>query len=292
MPRAIDMHIHPPVDGQAEVRAQQEAVSGYFRSEPLPRDSAEMAAYYAELDILGVLLTIDATTGRGDPGAGNEYIASLVKKYPSQFPIGFGSVDPLQNPHSAVRAIRKAVDLGLRGIKYHPSLQEFFPGEARYFRQYEECARLGVPVMFHTGMTGIGAGQPGGGGIRTKYCRPIPDLDDIAAEFPELTVIMAHQAWPWVQEQLAVLVHKPNVYMELSGYSPKYFDPAVITYANFRTSDRMMFGSDYPWIRPKRWLEDFKAAPFRDEVRQGILYDNAARLFGLAEEMSYSEGFV
>jgi uncharacterized protein len=281
MPRAIDMHIHPPVDGQSEARARQEATSSYFRSEPLPKDSAEMADYYAELDIIGLLLTIDATTARNDPGAGNQYIASLVRKYPQQFPLGFGSVDPLQDETSTIKAIRGARDLGLRGIKYHPSVQEFFPGEAQYFYQYEECARLGLPIMFHTGMTGIGAGAPGGGGVKTKYCRPIPDLDDIAAEFPELTIIMAHQAWPWVPEQLAVLVHKPNVYMELSGYSPKYFDPAVITYANYRTSDKMMFGSDYPWIRPKRWLDDFAAAPFNDDVRQKILYENAARLFDL-----------
>ncbi|MEX2238555.1 MAG: amidohydrolase family protein [Dehalococcoidia bacterium] len=287
MPRAIDLHIHPPVDDRPAIRAEQERVSKYFRSEPLPRDSAEMADYYAELDIVGLLLTIDATTARNDPGAGNDYIASLVKKYPRQFPIGFGSVDPLAP--GAVEDINRAVEgLGLRGIKYHPSLQEFFPGEARFYAQYSECARLGAPIMFHTGMTGIGAGQPGGGGVRTKYCRPIPDLDDIAVEFPELTIIMAHQAWPWVQEQLAVLVHKPNVYMELSGYSPKYLDPSVITYANFRTTDKMMFGSDYPWIRPKRWLDDFEAADFRPEVRRRLLYDNAARLFGLEESFPFS----
>ena len=286
MPRAIDLHIHPPVDGQAEVRRQQEAVSSYFRSEPLPKDSAEMADYYAELDIIGLLLTIDATTARNDPGAGNDYIASLVKKYPQQFPLGFGSVDP--HSPSALDDIGKAADLGLRGIKYHPSIQEFFPGEAKFYPQYETCARLGLPIMFHTGMTGIGAGRPGGGNVRTKYCRPIPDLDDIAAEFPELTVIMAHQAWPWVQEQLAVLVHKANVWMEMSGYSPKYLDPAVITYANFRTTDRMMFGSDYPWIRPKRWLDDFAAAAFKDDVRQRILYGNAARLFGLEDSFPFT----
>ncbi|HET9200304.1 MAG TPA: amidohydrolase family protein [Dehalococcoidia bacterium] len=286
MPKAIDLHIHPPVDGQPEVRRAQEAVSSYFRSEPLPKDSAEMADYYAELDIIGLLLTIDATTARNDPGAGNDYIASLVKKYPQQFPLGFGSVDP--HATEAVDLINSVAGVGLRGVKYHPSIQEFFPGDSQFYPQYEACAKLGLPVMFHTGMTGIGAGQRGGGNVRTKYCRPIPDLDDIAAEFPELTLIMAHQAWPWVQEQLAVLVHKRNVYMEMSGYSPKYLDPAVITYANFRTTDRMMFGSDYPWIRPKRWLDDFATAPFNDDVRQRILYANAARLFSLEESFPYT----
>lgn len=287
MPRAIDMHIHPPIDGRP-LTPDQEAMNAYFRSEAMPKDSAEMNDYYAELDIIGVLLTIDSTSARGDPGAGNDYIASLVKKYPKQFPVGFGSVDPWQGK-AAVKGIRRAVEeLGLKGIKYHPSTQEFFPNDPRFYPQYEECIRLGVPVIFHTGMTGVGAGQPGGGGIKFKYCQPIPYLDDIAVEFPELTVIMAHQAWPWVQEQLAILVHKPNVYMELSGYSPKYFDPAVSVYANYRATEKMMFGSDYPAIRPVKWLTDFESAPFNQEVRRKVLYDNAARLLGLESDFPYS----
>lgn len=280
MPRAIDLHIHPP-DDRRPPRGEPTAVERYFRSEPPPRDSAEMADYYAQLDVVGCLLTYDASSARGDPGLGNDYVASLVKRYPKQFPVGFGSVDPWTGKSAVAEIRRCAEELGLRGIKYHPSAQEFFPDDPRVFTQYEEAARHGLVLMFHTGMTGLGALEPGGGRIKFKYCRPIPHIDDVAAEFPELTVIMAHPAFPWVQEQLAILVHKPNVYMDLSGYSPKYFDPMLVQYANSRASGKMMFGSDYPWIRPKRWLDDFAAAPFKDEVRPKILLENARAVLGL-----------
>ncbi|MPZ24786.1 MAG: amidohydrolase family protein, partial [Dehalococcoidia bacterium] len=115
-----------------------------------------------------------------------------------------------------------------------------------------------------------------------------PYIDDIAADFPGLTIIMAHPAWPWVQEQLAIVVHKPNVYMDLSGYSPKYMDRSIIDYANYRTPDKMMFGSDYPFIRPLRWLNDYDNAGFRPEVEEGLLFRNAARLLGIEESFTYS----
>ena len=183
---------------------------------------------------------------------------------------------------AATGEVRRSVeDLGLRGVKFHPSLQEFFPDDHRFYPLWETIARLGVPALFHSGMTGFGAGSPGGGGIKTKYCAPIPHIDDLAADFPELTIIMAHPAFPWVDEQIAVLLHKPNVFMDLSGYSPKYFPPQLVQYANTLLQDKVMFGSDYPMIMPERWLSDFEAAPFREEVRPKILRDNAVRVLRL-----------
>jgi predicted TIM-barrel fold metal-dependent hydrolase len=210
----------------------------------------------------------------------NDYLAELVQRYPKQF-IAFGSVDPWLGEDAVREAERCVRDLGLRGLKFHPSIQRFFPDDERFYPLWQKCSELGVPVLFHSGMTGIGAGTPGGGGIKTKYCRPIPHIDDIAADFPELTVIMAHPAFPWVEEQLAVLVHKPNVFMDLSGWSPKYFDPMIVQYANTRIPDKMMFGSDYAMISPERWLSDFEQAPFSDEVRPRILLENAKRVLKL-----------
>jgi predicted TIM-barrel fold metal-dependent hydrolase len=89
---------------------------------------------------------------------------------------------------------------------------------------------------------------------------------------------MAHPAWPWHDEQLSVALHKPNVYIDLSGWSPKYFPPSVVQYANTLLQDKMLFGSDYPVLAPERWLRDFEAAPFKDEVRPKILLGNARRL--------------
>lgn len=278
MPKAIDVHIHPP-RGIPSSQAEQ-IMSSYFKSGPRPVDPSEMADYYAERDIFGVLVDIDDSSQTGRPFTGNDYIASLVQRWPKQF-LGFASVDPHQGK-LAVRELERAVnDLGLRGLKLHASMQRFFPNDREIYPLWEKAAELGIPVMFHTGMTGVGARTPGGSGIKFEYCRPIPYIDDLAADFPSLQIIMAHPAFPWVTEQLAILNHKQNVWIDLSGWSPLYFDPLLIQYANFLISDKVLFGSDYPVIQPDRWLRDWNEVGFRDEVRRRILFDNANRLLGL-----------
>ena len=182
----------------------------------------------------------------------------------------------------AVKEVERAhKELGLKGIKFIPMTQEFYPNERRFYPIYEKIAELGMIAMFHTGTTGVGAGLPGGGGVHLKYTKPIPYIDDIAADLPELTIVMAHQAFPWVEEQLAVLVHKPNVYMDISGWSPKYFNPLLIQYASTLIKHKVLFGSDYPALTPERWVRDFEGAPFWDEARPLIMLENAKRVLGM-----------
>ena len=286
MPRAIDVHVHAPYErsqsGAAGSRLAQiaQAAQTYFRAGPAPKSVEEMAAYYQERDIFGVLLAENWESTSGIPPISNDFIAGIVRSYPKQF-IGFCSVDPWQGRKAVDEVRRSSEELGLLGVKFHPALQEFFPNDPRFRLLFEECARLKMPVLIHTGMTGFGAGIPGGAGIRTKYCAPIPYIDDLAADVPELTIIMAHPAFPWVDEQLAVLMHKGNVFMDISGWSPKYFQPQLIQYANTLIQDKVMFGSDHPIMTPDRWLADFADAPFREEVREKILWKNANRILGL-----------
>ena len=141
-------------------------------------------------------------------------------------------------------------------------------------------ADAGLIALFHTGTTGIGAGMPGGGGVRLKYSNPMA-VDDVAADFPDLKIILAHPSFPWQEEALAICVHKPNVYIDLSGWSPKYFPEILVQYINTRCRDKMLFGSDYPLLTPDRWLRDFEQIPIKDEVRPLVLKENALRLFGL-----------
>jgi predicted TIM-barrel fold metal-dependent hydrolase len=153
--------------------------------------------------------------------------------------------------------------------------------EKQFYPIYEAIARYNVPMLIHTGTTGIGAGMPGGGGIKLGTCRPIPYIDDVAADFPNVNVILAHPSWPWQEEALAMAVHKPNVFIDLSGWSPKYFSESLVRYSNSRLQDKVMFGTDYPLITPERWLQDFAKVGFKDEVRPKILFENANRLLGL-----------
>jgi predicted TIM-barrel fold metal-dependent hydrolase len=173
------------------------------------------------------------------------------------------------------RAIK---ELGLIGAKFHPGIQAFYPNNAQFYPLYEKIAELGVPALFHTGTNGLGAGTPGGMGVKLDFSRPIY-LDHVAADFPRLTIIGAHPAWPWHEEMLAIIGHKSNVFMDLSGWSPKYIPKQIMDEARGRLQDRILFGSDYPFITPSRWLADFEALEgFSPDVTRKILHDNAARL--------------
>ena len=141
-----------------------------------------------------------------------------------------------------------------------------------------------MPVLFRTGHSGIGAGLPGGGGIRLKYGNPI-HIDDVAVHFPDLPIILAHPSFPWQDEAISVCLHKPTVYIDLSGWSPKYFSPTLVQYANTLLKTKVLFGSDYPLITPDRWLADFEKIAIRDEVRPLILKQNAMRLLQLSGDV-------
>ena len=124
------------------------------------------------------------------------------------------------------------------------------------------------------------AGMRCGGGLRLAYSNPM-HLDDVAIDWPDMQIVMAHPSFPWQDEALSVATHKPNVWIDLSGWSPKYFPKQLVQYANTLLKDRVLFGSDYPLITPERWMKDFEVAGFKPEVMPGILKGNAVRLLGL-----------
>ncbi|MEE9324771.1 MAG: amidohydrolase family protein [Dehalococcoidia bacterium] len=280
MPKAIDFHVHVPREPGLPPSRFQEAMDKYFKSAPGPKSADEMAAAYEELDMMAIIFDINTQSISGEPSSSNDYVAGIVKKYPDRF-IGFATVDPWTGKLAIAELERNVKELGLKGLKLHPNEQEFFPNDRRFYPIYEKCAELKIPLLFHSGHAGTGAGMPGGGGIKLKYSAPIPYVDDVAADFPELTIIMAHPGWPWQEEQIAVALHKPNTYIDLSGWSPKYFPPSLIQFSNTLLQDKVLFGSDYPAITPQRWLKDFEAASFKDEVRPKILLENAKKLLGL-----------
>jgi uncharacterized protein len=279
---AIDVHVHtersraghdplPP-----ELRA---AAARYFASdEPLPTVD-DVAAYYRERRMAAVVFTVDWESRSGLAPIPNEEIAEAAAANPDVL-IPFASVDPAR-PDAVERAYRLIDEHGVRGFKFHPNLQAFFPNDRSAYPLYEAIAEAGLPALFHTGHSGIGTGLPGGGGLHLKYSNPMC-LDDVAADLPELTIVLAHPSFPWQDEAISICLHKQNVWIDLSGWSPKYFPPQLVQYANTQLREKMLFGSDFPMITPDRWLADFEQAPFRDEVRPLILKENAARLLGLA----------
>jgi predicted TIM-barrel fold metal-dependent hydrolase len=229
--------------------------------------------------VLAVLLAWDAESGSGLPPVPNDFVADCVRQHPDTF-IGFASVDPWKGK-AAVNELRRAVEeLGLRGLKLHPGCQCFAPNDRQHYPLYETAVELGIPALFHTGTTGLGAGMPGGGGIKLGYCRPIL-LDDVAADFPDLQIIAAHPSWPWQDEMLAVAQHKNNVWLELSGWSPKRWSPDLARAVLGPMQDRALYGSDYPFISFAKWLDAFATYDPTPEVQEKLLVGNARRLLHL-----------
>jgi uncharacterized protein len=279
---AIDVHTHAEVGrtGEDGLRPEWRAAAEKYFGEGGKPTVEDVAAYYRERNMAAVVFTVDAITQTGRAAVRNDEIAEVAAAN-SDVLIPFGSVDP--HRPDAVDEVRRLVrDHHVRGFKFHPNIQAFFPNDQAFYPIYEAIEEAGVPALFHTGHSGIGSGLPGGGGIRLKYSNPMY-VDDVAVDFPQLKIVLAHPSFPWQDEAISVALHKQQVYIDLSGWSPKYFPPQLVQYANTLLRDRVLFGSDYPLITPDRWLEDFARADFKDEVRPLVLKENAARLLGLAE---------
>ncbi|MFE1176427.1 amidohydrolase family protein [Streptomyces sp. NPDC058773] len=286
---AIDVHTHvlASVTEKERSGAGSDALAGVFG--PIPELTVpELAEYYRERSMAAIVFTVDSVTRTGqEPRVSNEEIAEHAAAYPDTL-IPFASVDPGRGA-AAVRTARRLItEHRVRGFKFHPSDQGFFPNDTAAYPLYEVIAEAGLPALFHSGQTGVGAGRRGGGGIRLKYSNPM-HLDDVAVDFPDMPIIIAHPSVPWQDEALAVAGHKPQVYIDLSGWSPTYFPPQLIAQANSLLKKKILFGSDFPALSPDRWLADFAELDIKAEVRPLILKENAVRLLGLDDSAKDQE---
>ena len=278
--RAIDVHVHPSTaEGLGAWGEMLAATERHFRTTIDVRSVDELAAEFEADDVLAVLLAWEAETATGVPPLTNDAVADMVARHPSRF-VGFASVDPLKGDGAVAELQRAVSSLGMRGLKLHPSAQGFAPNDTRFYPLYDAAVSLGVPILFHTGTTGLSAGVPGGGGIKLGYSRPVL-LDDVAADFPELTIIGAHPSWPWQDEMLAVAQHKTNVWIDLSGWSPRRWSPELVRAVLGPLQDRALFGTDYPFITFSKWLDAFRSHGASEEVEEKLLLGNARRLLGL-----------
>jgi uncharacterized protein len=279
---AIDVHVHIEVDGHGHLSLDDELIEAsarYFRADHDRTPTLEQIAdLYRSLNMAAVVFTVDAATATGHPAISSEEIAAKAAAH-SDVLIPFGSVDP-RRADAVERARSLVADHGVKGFKFHPSLQAFAPNDIAFYPLWEAIESLGVPALFHTGQTGIGAGLPGGRGIKLRLSDPML-IDDVAADFPGLTVILAHPSVPWAASSISIATHKANVYIDLSGWSPKYFPADLVRAANSYLQDKVLFGTDYPLLTPERWLKDFDALEFKPAAKAKILKANAAKVLGL-----------
>ncbi|MGH3259802.1 MAG: amidohydrolase family protein [Streptosporangiaceae bacterium] len=281
---AIDIHTHAMVSAYASPgeggSALGQAAARHFGSSSSFPVLDEIASYYRERKMACVVFPVDNELADGSAPVPNEEVAEAARRHPDVL-IPFASIDPHRGAVGVAAARRLIAEHGVRGFKFHPSTQRFYPNDRLAYPLYEVISDAGLPALFHTGQTGIGAGTRGGGGIRLKYSNPM-HVDDVAVDFPDLKIVLAHPSFPWQDEALAVALHKPLVYIDLSGWSPKYFPPQLIQYANTLLKHKVLFGTDYPLITPDRWIADFAKLDIREEVRPLIMKANACQLLSLA----------
>ncbi len=277
----IDVHVHLSDEESIKaVGARAKQMERYFRRKRPVVSIDEMADQYRERRMMAVLVNTRDDSVSGLTPVPNDHIANAVKKHPDVF-LGFGAIDPWQGKLALQEIRRCKEELGLHGIgELNPARQQFFPNDTRFYQLWEEAQKQGLPVMFHSGMAGAGAGTPGGMGNKLKYTQPI-HLDDVAADFPELKIICAHPSWPWTAESLAIAQHKSNFFIDLSGWAPKYFPPELVHHVNSILQDKAMFGSDWPVLGVERWVEEFDQLGIKPEVRKKIMLENAKKFFGL-----------
>jgi predicted TIM-barrel fold metal-dependent hydrolase len=282
---AIDVHTHThasihPTEPDPVTQEFLDAAARYFGGEPPRPTVQDVADYYRERSMAAVVFTVDSDAGTGQRHVSNEEVFELAAANTDVL-IPFASIDPHKGKMGVREAIKLVEEYGVRGFKVHPTAQGFYPNDRMAYPLYEVIQDAGLVALFHTGQTGVGAGAPGGFGLRLKYSNPM-HIDDVAADFPSLKIVMAHPSFPWQEEALAVATHKPTVHIDLSGWSPKYFPPILVRYANSILKDKVLFGSDYPVITPDRWIADFEKLDIKPEVRPLIMKQNAIRLLGLS----------
>jgi predicted TIM-barrel fold metal-dependent hydrolase len=279
---AIDFHVHVELgpDGHDQLSpVLREAVSRYFKGDhPLPTVD-DIAEHYRTRDMMAVVFGVDSALTTGQPRIPNQFIVDKSLEHPDVL-IPFASIDPRRGVEGVAEARDLLSEGVVRGFKFHPNIQQFHPGDGLAYPLFELIESAGAIALFHTGHSGIGAGLPGGGGIRLRYGNPM-SIDDVAVDFPELKIVMAHPFFPWQDEALSVAMHKPQVYLDLSGWTPKRFPPQLVAAISSSLRHQTLYGSDFPLITPDKWLTDFRTLGLDEEVSSLILKGNATRLLGL-----------
>ncbi len=242
--RLLDCHTHP-----YELKLQGETLDpdGIFHREN-PANAEDLLRAMDEASVeRSVVLGLDLETTRNFKFS-NDQVAEIINKYPERF-IGFCSVDPHKGILAPKELERSIKFLKLSGLKLHPILQEFYPNDRKVYEIYELAQELKIPILFDSGQTFLRG--------YIKYGNPI-FIDDLAVDFPRLKIIIAHFGWPWMEEAISMAWTHRNVYIDLAGWSPRYLPETLLKHINSVLASKTLFGTDYPFITPSKWVSEFK----------------------------------
>jgi predicted TIM-barrel fold metal-dependent hydrolase len=279
--RRIDLHCYPGTDVWVASQGPFVAALEQYWSKPwVARTEDEVVADLEAAGVEAVLVAFDIESLTGAPPCSNSYVAELRDRHAGTFIQAWGTVDPLKGEDAITDAEEAVRKHGVLGFHFHPIMGHYSVDEPRLDPLFETISGLEVPVMIDVGTTGMGAGMPAGMGAILRHAHPAA-IDQLAARFPNLTIIAAHPGWPWVEEMTAVALHKGNVYWELSGWAPKYFPPSLQSSIRGRLRHKMMFGSDHPSMTYERILREWDELGYDEAVMHAVFHENAEAVLGL-----------
>jgi uncharacterized protein len=279
--RRIDLHCYPNTEPWIKCQGPYvEALAKYWNRKWTWKEEDEVVAEFTQAGVEAVLVALDLETTVNTPPCSNDYVRGMQQRHKDRIIQCWGAVDPFKGEAAIAEARHAVEDLGMLGFHFHPIMGHFAVNDRRLYPLFAAIDELKVPVMIDVGTTGMGAGIPGGLGARIRHAHPSA-LDDLAADFPNLTIIAAHPGWPWVDEMTAVALHKGNVYWEMSGWAPRYFPAQLKTDIRARLQDKVMFGSDYPSIPYDRLFKEWDELGYSAAVMEKIFHGNAERILGL-----------
>ena len=284
--RIIDVHCYP--NTKEWVACQQpyvDALSAYWNRPWTAKPENDVVKEFADAGIEAILVALDLETTIGTPPCSNDFVSAMQKRHPNRIIHSWASVDPFKGEAANREAVRAIQELGMIGFHFHPIMGHYAVNDRRFYGLFELISSLKVPVMIDVGTTGMGAGMPGGMGAKLRHAHPSA-IDELAADFPKMTIVASHPGWPWVEEMTAVALHKGNVYWELSGWAPKYFPSALKKDIRSRLKDKILFGSDYPSIPFDRLLREWEELGYTDDIKERIFHLNAERILDLAGSAS------
>jgi uncharacterized protein len=279
--RIIDLHCYPNTEPWIKCQGPYvEALAKYWNRVWTWKQEDEVLKEFTDAGVEAVLVALDLETTIGTPPCSNDYVKSMQQRHPGRIIQCWGAVDPFKGEVARAEARHAIRDLGMLGFHFHPIMGHFAVNDRQFYPLFEVINELKAPVMIDVGTTGMGAGIPGGLGAKIRHAHPAA-IDELAADFPDLTIIAAHPGWPWVDEMTAVALHKGNVFWEMSGWAPKYFPAQLKTDIRARLQDKVMFGSDYPSIPYDRLFKEWDELGYGDAVMEKIFHKNAERILGL-----------
>ncbi len=286
--RKIDLHCYPGTEPWLESQGPfVEALAAYWKRDWVAKDEDVVVAEFDSAGVEAVLVAFDIETVTGSPPCSSEYVAGMRDRHSETILQAWGAVDPFKGKVAIDEAEQAVKQFHVLGFHFHPIMGRFSVDDESLQPLFEAIDALAVPVMIDVGTTGMGAGLPGGLGSKIRHAHPLA-IDELASNFPNLTIIAAHPGWPWVEEMTAVALHKGNVYWELSGWAPKYFPEHLKRDIRGRLRDKIMFGSDYPSMAYERIFREWEELDFSDEVMDSVFHENAERVLGLGEPKTES----